>query len=135
MPDAAALIHHGPGISQAFGMLCDKDDRVRRAIDLITDDGIENPYLIMAATAIPFAFQVMRNHEPKSDSVTGIPFRIPFTKRRFRIPITLRIRFRAVRNTTYDPGFLAQHVFGNPAIAEALTKQGIKVAWPPLGHR
>src|SRR5215469_1046840 len=43
--DAAAIIEYGPQVSKAIGELADSDERVRKIIDFVTDDGIENPYV------------------------------------------------------------------------------------------
>lgn len=128
--DAAAIVEYGPQVAKAVGNLCDKDDRVRRAVDFITDDGIENPYVLVVAAALPLVFQLVRNHEPAIEKFAGLKLRIPFTKRELRIPFKLKLKFTLVNRNSYPPTQMMQHVFGNPVIAEALAKQEIHVAWP-----
>src|SRR5277367_1872242 len=48
VPDAAAIIMHGPAVAKAVGHLCDTDDRARKFVDFVTDDGIDNPYILAA---------------------------------------------------------------------------------------
>lgn len=131
VPDAAAVIHHGPAVAKAVGHLADTDERARKIIDFITEDGIDNPYVLTMFTLLPMLFQVMRNHEQQLDNMSarGFRIRIPFTKR--YIPVRFKFRIRVVgRNMTEAPDFLTAHVFGNPAVRDALDKQDIKVAWP-----
>ena len=127
--DSAAIIQHGPGISQAVGHLCDSDDTARRIVDFITEDGIDNPYVLTAIAVLPLAFQVIRNHETGLEK--GAKLAIPVgKKRRIHIPFRFRIRLGKARNTTVEPDFLVNHVFGSPVVREAFRKQGIRVAWP-----
>jgi len=138
VPDAAAIVMHGPDVAKAVGHLCDTDERARKFVDFVTDDAIDNPYLITALTVLPLVFQVMRNHEPALDKVRtgGVRIRIPFTKRAIHLPFSLRIRlFRGAREMTEAPDTLTAHVFGNPAIREALARQDIHVAWPSQNGR
>jgi hypothetical protein len=132
--DAATIIYHGPDVAKAIGHLADTNDSARKFIDFVTDDGIDNPYIITALTVLPMVFQVMRNHEPALEKVGagGIRLHIPFTKREIRLPIKLRIRlFRGARELTQAPETLTSHIFSNPAVREALAKQDIRIAWPP----
>ena len=128
--DAAAIVEYGPGVAKAVGNLADKDARVARAIDFITEDGIDNPYVLTVAALLPLAFQVIRNHEPAIEKFSGLKLRVPFTKRELRIPIKISFKFKVVNSNSYPPSYMMEHVFRNPAIAEALDRQGIHVAWP-----
>lgn len=129
--DAAAIVQYGPPLSKAIGNLADNDERVRKAIDFLTEDGIENPWVLTAITVLPLAFQCMRNHEKHLDKEIQLGFRIPRTKRRIQLPFKFRLRFKFIRQTTQPPDFLTEHVFGNTLIQDALAKQDIKIAWPP----
>lgn len=140
VPDAAAIIMHGPDFAEKLGILADKDPRVRRGIDMFTE-GTENPYLAVGFATIPLLMQLFRNHEDvlspraivearrqskaqaKADPTPGREWKIPGTKRKIRI--RFRIHFPAVRNFTNDPAALSQYVFLNPDMAEALQRYGI----------
>ena len=127
--DAAAIVQHGPGISQAVGHLCDTDARARKIVDFITDDGIDNPYVLLGLATIPLVLQTVRNHEQGLEK--GAQLKIPLgRKRRLTLPFKFSIKLRKMRAATYDPDFLTAHVFGNPIVQEAFRKQGIRVAWP-----
>ena len=129
--DAAAIIQHGPGISQAVGHLCDTDERARKIIDFITDDGIDNPYVLLGLATIPLVLQGIRNHESSLEK--GAQLKIPLgRKRRLTLPFTFSLKLKKMRAATYDPDFLTAHVFGNPIVQDAFRKQGIKVAWPGM---
>lgn len=136
--DAAAIIEHGPGVAKAVGELADYDEKVRKAIDFVTDGGIDNPYILTVFALIPLVFQVIRNHEHQIPEQVQVGFRIPFTKRRVKLPIRFRLRLMIVHRTTAPPITLTEHIFGNQAIREALEKRDIKIAWQPNysnGHR
>lgn len=133
--DSAALILHGPDVAKAAGNLADKDDRIRRAIDFLTEDGIDNPYVILGLATLPLLFQVLRNHESTLDKDIRVGFKVPFTKgRRFQLPFKFKLRFNLIRHTTQPPEYLTDYVMGSPAIQEALAKQDIRVAWRRNGH-
>lgn len=126
--DAAAVIYHGPAIAKSVGHLCDTDERARKFVDFVTEDGIDNPYLLTALTVIPLVIQSVRNHEKALEK--GGQLSIPLGKtRRIRLPFKFRLRLGKLRNATEDPDFLTAHVFSNPGVREALAKQGISVAW------
>ena len=129
VPDAAAIIQYGPAVAQAVGHLADTNDNARRAIDFITDDGIDNPYVLTAFAIMPLVLQMFRNHETVLEK--GAKLSIPIgKKRRIRLPFTLRFRLGKMRNVTAEPAGLVEHVFTNPNVAEALRKAGIQLAWP-----
>lgn len=136
VPDAAALLYHGPAISEAVGNLADKDKRVRAAIDFLTEDTIDNPYALTAIAVLPLAIQVLRNHEPSgADVAKNIRIKVPFTKRYMQLPIKIRFSFKWTRNVSYEPNYMVEHVFGNPSVQMALAKRGIHVAWPTVNAR
>lgn len=140
VPDAAAIIMHGPELAEKAGILADKDPRFRRGIDMLTE-GTENPYLAFAFAAIPLAMQVFRNHEDvlspraiiearkqykayqEANPTPGKEWRIPGTKRKIRV--RFRLHFPAIRNFTNDPNALSQYVFLNPDMVEAMQRFGI----------
>jgi hypothetical protein len=129
--DSAAIIMHGPDVAKAVGNLADHDKRVRAAIDFITDDAIDNPYVLAAITVLPMAFQILRNHEHQLDKEVRPSIRLP-RGRRLTIPfLRFRLRFKLIHQATETPGFITQHVFSNPAIRSALAKQDINLAWSP----
>lgn len=133
VPDAAALLYHGPEISKAVGNLADKDDRVRKAIDFLTEDTIDNPYALTVIAFAPLAIQMLRNHEPRSVNVAKpLQIKIPLTKRYLKIPFRIRFSFKWTRNVSYEPAYLTEHIFSNPNVQAALAKRGIRVAWPTI---
>jgi hypothetical protein len=129
LPDAAALLMHGPIIASKTGDLADQDDRVRRMVDMISS-GTENPYLALAAAALPLAVQIVRNHETETPVRVGI--RIPFTrgKRSINFPFRLRLKNPVLRSATYSANDITTMVFNNPAIRDMLMAQRVEVAYP-----
>ncbi len=140
VPDAAALVMYGPAFAEKTGDLADVDPRVRRAVDWIMD-GTENPYIAFAFATMPLAMQLYRNHQdhiaPSAIVQTvkrrraevkqreGKTFKIPFTKRSF----TIRFRFAGVEQLTNDPEQLAQYVFSQQPILDAMEKANITPAF------
>ena len=130
-PDAAALIYHGPAVSTAIGQLADEDAKVRRVIDFITDDTIDNPWLNASVIMVPLIVQMMRNHESAVEQLPGkFKIRIPFTKRYLRVPVKFKFTLSWAKNISYEPQYLTANVLGNPDVQENLAKRGIKIAWP-----
>lgn len=127
IPDAAAIITHGPAFASKLGDLADHDPRVRKAVDFITQ-GTDNPYAALMVATIPFVAQVIRNHETTAPVKVGI--RIPFTKRTLRVPFNLKLRNPFLRSVTHAPKDISTAVFDNPAIRASLLSQRIDVAWP-----
>ena len=125
--DAATLIQHGPAFASKAGDLADQDDRVRKAVDMITS-GTENPYIALGLATLPILAQVMRNHET-GDVAKRVHIRIPFTKRSFKLPFKLRLSNPFVRSLTVPPEHITMATFGNPEIRTALAQQGIDLAW------
>lgn len=124
--DAAALITHGPTFSAKVGDLADADPRVRKAVDFITT-GTDNPYLSLALATLPLVAQVVRNHETEAPVRVGI--KIPFTKRTWKVPFSLKLRNPFLRSVTHEPPSLVSAVFGNPAIRAAMEQQRVVVAY------
>lgn len=124
--DAAAIIEHGPIIASKAGDLADQDERVRKAIDFITS-GSENPYLALVVATVPLVAQVLRNHE--SDVVKNVEVKVPFWKKRVRLPFKIKLRNPFLRSLTKEPDALNHKVFGQPEIMAALQEQSINVAW------
>jgi len=129
--DAAAIVEYGPQVSKAIGNLCDKDDKARRVIDFLTEDGIDNPYVLTIAALMPLAFQVVRNHEEALEKEFKPHIRIPFTKRSIKFPFKFHLKLGFVKAYTAPPDMITEHVFTNPAVLEALAKRDIKIAWQP----
>lgn len=146
IPDAAAILMHGPGFASATGQLADADERARRAIDLITAPA--SPLLLFAMTAIPLVSQIVRNHEKevkevpqnfrerramrKAAKAEGIKAEPSFTFKvlgrtipvRFRMKFSLGKMVGALRSQTAEPERLAYQVFSDPKLVAALQKQG-----------
>lgn len=126
VPDAAAIILLGPAFASKLGDLADEDDKVRKALDFVTS-GTGNPYIALAFAALPLAAQILRNHE--SDTPVKVAVKVPFSKRRLQVPFKLKLKNPFLRGMTNEPNALANSVFSDPRIAEALTQQGVDLAW------
>lgn len=126
VPDAAAIILLGPAFASKLGDLADEDAKVRTAIDFVTS-GTGNPYIALAFAALPLAAQIIRNHE--TDNAVNMAVKVPFTKRRFNVPFKIKLRNPFLRGMTNEPTALANSVFTDPRITEALTSQGVNLAW------
>lgn len=127
--DSAAILMYGPDLSARVGDLAAENAHVARAVDMLTD-GTDNAAAALILTALPFVLQVVRNHEPVVERDNGKrvrTWRIPFTQRAIRFKVGFRLGKR-MRNMTNDPDKLSDYVFSNPAVRDALDKQGIKVA-------
>ena len=129
LPDAAALLMHGPIIASKTGDLADQDERVRKMVDMISS-GTENPYIALAMAALPLAVQIVRNHETETPVRVGI--RIPFTKgkRSLNFPFKMRLKNPVLRSATYSAPDITSMVFNNPAVREMLMAQRVEVAYP-----
>lgn len=128
--DGAAIITYGEAFSSKMGDLADKDEKVRRGLDLITS-GTENPYIALLFAAIPLGAQILRNHE-QTEVKTERHIRIPFTKKTIRIPVKFRIRLGTrIRSLTVPPEHLTAATLMNPEIMQALISEKIFVAWNP----
>jgi hypothetical protein len=140
VPDAAAILMYGPDFAQKAGDMANKDPRVRRAIDMLTE-GSDNVYLAFGLASAPLILQLWRNHEealnPKG-AVEAIKksrarakereprrVKIPFTRR--YVEFRFKLQLPSVRNFTNDPRALSVHVFSNPDIIAAMHKAGIEV--------
>jgi hypothetical protein len=122
--DSAAILMYGPDLSSAIGDLAAENDRVARAVDMLSDTS-DNAAAAVLMVAVPFLLQIARNHEPVLEPAQrGI--RIPFTKRRLRFKFGIRLG--KLRNMTNDPKALTDYVYEDPNIKAALAKQGIRVA-------
>lgn len=124
-PDAAALIMYGSQFSRAMGDLAAENEWVRKGIDFVAG-GTTSPIGMAIATGMPLVLQILRNHESKLKA--DIPtkrIKIPFTKRYLTIKLRVNLGKR-LRNMTNDPQEFRHWVLDNPAIREALKKQGIQ---------
>jgi hypothetical protein len=146
LPDAAAILTHGPAFADAAGQFADSNELAANAIDIITSPG--NPAVLFVMTAIPLVAQLFRNHE---DVIKNIPEarknarlqrkamatarkaeKPRFTIRafgrewpvRFRTPKVSKV-FSGFRSQTRDPDAMTMAVFTDPAVIRALRKQGI----------
>jgi hypothetical protein len=129
VPDAAAIIQHGPIVAGKVGDLADQDARVRRAVDFITS-GTENPYISLALAAMPLVMQIVRNHEmTEAATKRHLEMKIPWTKWSLKIPMKFRLKNKWLRSITHHPDELTMATFSNPAIRTALAEAGIEVAW------
>lgn len=131
VPDAAAIITHGPAFASKLGDLADADQRVRRALDLVTS-GTDNPYLALTLATLPLVAQILRNHETADVSGSRrVQVRIPFTKGKRSIGLNLKFKLRNpfLRSITHDPAQMTHEIFNNPDISAALAAQGVQVAW------
>lgn len=124
--DAAAFIMHAPTVAEKVGDLAAVDDKIARGIDFLTE-GTESPYLAAMIAVSPLLLQLMRNHEPVLEPAPR-GFRIPFSKRRIRIPFKFGIRLGGLKAMTNDPDKLASYVLSHPKVLAAFEKQGINVA-------
>jgi hypothetical protein len=124
LADSAALLMYGPDLSVAVGDLAAENDRVARAVDMLSDTS-DNTTAAVLLVAVPFLLQIIRNHEPVLEPAQR-GLRIPFTQRRLRFKFGIKLG--RLRNMTNDPKALTDHVYTNPDIKAALAKQGIRVA-------
>lgn len=124
--DAAAILMFGGDISTAAGDLAAENEWVAKAIDMLTE-GSDNAALALITASIPFALQILRNHEPEVEATPemGRLIKIPFKKE--PIKVRFRIRLRRARMWTVPPENLKDHVFSNPDVSMKLASQGIKV--------
>jgi hypothetical protein len=154
--DAATIIHFGPAFARGTGHLADSNSKARAAIHALTTPG--NPWMTFAMTALPFASQLIRNHEAEIATIpdkrreakaarkrrkeTGEPkpeprfsVKIPFT--RLRIPLRFNVKipalFAGFRAQTQEPETLAQSTFSDPRILRALIDLGITIVTPDEG--
>jgi hypothetical protein len=128
--DAATILVFGDGFSAAAGELAQEDANARKVLDFITTPS--NPWVAFAMVAIPFASQIVRNHEtaledlPPVKRVIGV--KIPFTKKAISIPLRIKPRLpKRLRGTTVQPEAMLG-VFDHPDVQKALKKRGIDVA-------
>lgn len=149
LPDAAAIIKHGPDCSIAMGHLAEANDGTRKLIDFITTP--ENPYLVAVLTMAPLIAQMFRNRERQIAEIRNAP-RMSRAERkaarqeqkanqpppRFSIkipglkPIGIRMKFRfnvlaGFRTQSVPPNSLVYEVFSDKKLIDELDKQGIHV--------
>lgn len=154
--DAALYIHFGPNVASTAGALAEKDDRVARAIDMITAP--DNPYVAFGMAVVGFAAQFARNHEEElrqiptiakqsraerraqkkaarengEDSTPNrIHVKLPFGR---TLSFGIKLRFRAFRKLagfwrfqTHNPDELVQQVFSDEKLIKALAKENIYI--------
>lgn len=151
-PDAATVLWHGPGVATALGTLCDENDRVGQAIDMLTSPS--NPWSAFVLASLPMISQLFRNHEKelqdiprrwnmgkqaraarkqaKQDAIKPEPrFHIRVGRRKIPVRFNLRIPFvktfvGGVRSQTQEPNVIAARVFMDPGVQRALEKLGVQ---------
>lgn len=151
--DGATILHYGKPFAKTAGDLTDVSNGARRAIDLLTAP--DNPWVVFVTTALPFAMQMMRNHEqtgsavakgwrearkerkrlkqegrlpPKSEG-TPITIKGPFGRKltfRIHLPRAAKV-WNFFRAQTRDPVDLVTDVMSDEKLRKALAKQGIVV--------
>lgn len=160
MRDAALYIHFGPNVASTAGALAEKDERVARAIDMITAP--DNPYVAFAMAAIGFAAQFARNHEEELRQIptavkmsraerraqkkaarengeqptpNRLQIKLPFGR---TLKIGIQLKFRGFRKLaalwhfqTHNPDELVQQVFSDEKLIKALAKENIYIGPKP----
>jgi hypothetical protein len=150
--DAATVLWHGPGAATAIGDLCDANEHVAQAVDLLTSPN--SPIAACLLAIIPLVAQLTRNHEKeirdipskfnmsrearqvrraaKAAQAPPVPPRFTFKLfgRSFALRMNMRIPLlkgflAGVRGGTTDPNILAFQVFNNPDVIKAFEKNGI----------
>lgn len=150
--DGATILHYGPSFAKTCGDLTDVSDGAAKAIDMITTP--DNPWVVFAFAAIPFAFQFVRNHEQTAEQVqqgwraarkerkaakargeiplkregTPIQIKLPFGKQfTIRVHLPRPASFvKAFHAQTHDPRTLTHHVLSDVKLRRVLEEQGIK---------
>lgn len=122
IPDAATVMLYAPKLTRAVGDLADEDERFRKALDMLTET-VENPYTAVLAATVPFALQILRNHEPDAETLHhGIPI---WKGKRILTRFTFRIKVGWLRAATDEPNAVAQYVFSNQKVIETLSASGM----------
>jgi len=154
LPDAAVYLHFGPNFASTAGDLADKDERVAKAIDMITAP--DNPYVAFGIAAVALLGQFARNHE---DTLRAVPaavkegrrerkarkvaerangiepskvnIRLPFGR---TVSFAFGIKFGSIKNVgkllrfqTREPVELVNTVFTDEKLLKALSKEGIVI--------
>lgn len=137
LPDAAAILAHGPDFAARTGVLADHDPNVAKVVDMLTAP--DSPWIMFALVAVPFAGQLFRNHEAQIKAIPAnmkktraerkaeranrprAEIRIPGTKRVIRVPFRIRLSM-GLRVATEEPVSLVNRIMGNPDIRKALHK-------------
>jgi hypothetical protein len=149
IPDAAAILHHGPPFSHALGQMADSNKTTAQFIDLITSPS--SPVVLAVLTGSALVAQLMRNHEaqlkdiPKNrrqarlqrKAMAGAKksesprFTIRFLRWQIPVRFTSRVKVGTLlsgfRSQTKDPGELSGQVFSDEAVVKELEKQGIRL--------
>jgi hypothetical protein len=121
--DACTIIVHGPKFAQTWGDLAAENDKIATAIDFLTKPSDSATTAAILAT-LPFALQLIRNHEPVAEAPRTI--RIPIIKREFKIKFNVKLG--RLRNMTLDPDELTNATLSIPEISAAINKWGLQVA-------
>jgi hypothetical protein len=152
LPDAAAVLWHGPGAASAIGDLASADEHARKALDMLLAP--DNPWLVCALTIIPLIGQLARNHEPALKEIPGKfkmgrkaraqrklakaaqppePPRFTFKLFGKTIPVRFKMHnpfgpmFKGIRSQTRDPDRLTAQVFSDDKLLAELRKHGVDI--------
>lgn len=73
--DAGAVNLHGPGIAHEFAALSEKNEKIARGIDYITEAG---PYAGVVMATMPLVLQLLANHKIlRAEALTGAGVQSP----------------------------------------------------------
>ena len=149
LPDAAAILYHGPQFGVAVGQLAEADKRAKAAIDFLTSPS--NPYLLFLFAAMGFGSQIWRNHE---EGMKELPDKIRMSRQqrkmirqaskndpprftahifgraipiRFNPKVRLGAIFKGLRTQTREPKDLTDYVFSDPKLLRSLSDLGLRV--------
>jgi hypothetical protein len=149
LPDAAALLHHGPPFAHAAGQLADENKWAASAIDMVTTPS--SPVVMFTLTGIALVSQVLRNHEAQIKEIPNARKRAKAEKkarattakvspprftvkafgRQWPVRFTSRVKLSKLlsgfRAQTVEPDALTFRVFSDQRLLAALEKQGIRL--------
>lgn len=152
LADAAVYLHHGPKLAATAGDLADKDERVARAIDMITAP--DNPYVAFVFVGLGMIAQFARNHEETLQQIPPtwrearkqrklrkqqeqdqpreeqprVQLKLPFGR---TLSFAFRFKFRkfvklgaVIHLRSESPAELVNKVFADDKLLKALAKEG-----------
>lgn len=155
-PDAATLLWHGPNAATAIGNLCDSNNHIAMAVDMITSPS--SPVAETVLALLPLVSQLARNHEKqlaeipsrlnlgkqaraarkaaRTETEQPAPLTLKIGKRRipirwrFNRPAFTRFLSAGVMSQTQEPNLMAANVFTDPSVQRALASLGINIVQP-----
>jgi len=142
LADVAAILAMGPDFAERAGILADADERAKKVLDMLTAP--DNPWLMFAFAALPFIGQLFRNHEEQLKAVPGGIKKtraerkaeraarprpvIHIGKRAIKLPFRLSIHINFLRQNTYEPQILVNHVMNSDKVRKAIfDKYGVTI--------